>query len=211
MLYAVIGAAAAIVVIGGAVYLLYRRRHIIRPEIPEEKEETNEGMLETAANTVKTDELTITEAVAKAQKPKQTFKPTDGKAKANDLTYANVGSEANEAAVNPYPSSPALKVAPPIPPLPVAGTDTLSDDEKQTLMNAVWYHCENPYCNYTRFLDVHQIVTGANGGSKVLSNLVVLCPRCLAAVKDNKVNPALLKEWAQKRHEFKFEFNWPYK
>jgi 5-methylcytosine-specific restriction endonuclease McrA len=161
MLYTIIGVAVAIVLIGAVFFLLYRRRRLNRPQVPE-----NEA-----------------------------------------------GETAEVKAKSPAPAAATKKVEASLPPPPpLLGTTALTDEEKQTLANAVWYRCENPYCNYTRFLDVHQIVPGTNGGSKALDNLIVLCPRCLKAVKDKQVATAVLKDWVQKRpKEFRFELKWPYK
>ncbi len=93
----------------------------------------------------------------------------------------------------------------------VSDTSSLPESDKWNLMNAVWYRCENPYCNYTQFLDVHHIVSEVDGGTHALSNLIVLCPRCHAAVHSHEVSLAVLRVWVQKRAEFKFELNWPYK
>ncbi|MBM2825494.1 MAG: hypothetical protein HW402_1158 [Dehalococcoidales bacterium] len=93
----------------------------------------------------------------------------------------------------------------------VSDTSSLPESDKWNLMNAVWYRCENPYCNYTQFLDVHHIVSEVDGGTHALSNLIVLCPRCHAAVHSHEVSQAVLRVWVQKRAEFKFELNWPYK
>lgn len=93
----------------------------------------------------------------------------------------------------------------------VSDMSSLPESDKWHLMNAVWYRCENPYCNYTQFLDVHHIISEVDGGTHALSNLIVLCPRCHAAVHSHEVSPAVLRVWVQKRAEFKFELNWPYK
>ncbi len=60
----------------------------------------------------------------------------------------------------------------------VEDESTLTEDEKNELVNAVWYRCENPYCKYTNFLSVHHIVDEKDGGTNKLDNLIVLCPYC---------------------------------
>ncbi|MDO8687940.1 MAG: HNH endonuclease signature motif containing protein, partial [Dehalococcoidales bacterium] len=52
---------------------------------------------------------------------------------------------------------------------PIKEYSTLSDDAKVQFLNAVWYRCENPYCNHTEFLDVHHII---DDGSNNLNNLI---------------------------------------
>lgn len=92
----------------------------------------------------------------------------------------------------------------------VSDISSLPESAKWDLMNAVWYRCENPYCNYTQFLDVHHIVSEVEGGSNALSNLIVLCPRCHAAAHNNEIPLAVLRAWVEKRGEFQFDLNWPY-
>ncbi len=101
-----------------------------------------------------------------------------------------------------------VKVAPPI----VAELSSLSEDAKNKLMNAVWYRCENPYCNYTQFLDVHHIVSEVEGGTNRLDNLLVLCPTCHAAADNNEISEEELQSWIKERAErFKTDLDWPYK
>ncbi len=97
--------------------------------------------------------------------------------------------------------------------LPDAGnSSTLPDDAKSVLMNAVWYRCENPECNYTQFLDVYQIVAREKGGSNALDNLVVLCPECRTTADTGQIDKDLLRSWIKGRVErFRFALDWPYK
>lgn len=103
------------------------------------------------------------------------------------------------------PAAPATEKAT----YPIAEYSTLAEDAKLTLMNAVWYRCENPYCNHTEFLDVHHIV---DDGSNALDNLIVLCPRCNAAAHNNEITKEELQSWLVERAKrFKTDLDWPYK
>ncbi len=76
-------------------------------------------------------------------------------------------------------------------------------------MNAVWYRCENPYCNHTEFLDVHHII---DAGSNNLNNLIVLCPKCNALAHNNEITVEELKSWLVEREKrFKSDLDWPYR
>lgn len=89
---------------------------------------------------------------------------------------------------------------------------SLPDEAKSILMNAVWYRCENPKCNYTQYLDVYQIVSREKGGSNALDNLIVLCPDCLANAHGGEIAEDTLHSWIQGRVErFKFDLDWPHK
>jgi hypothetical protein len=101
-----------------------------------------------------------------------------------------------------------VKVAPPM----VAELSSLPEDAKNKLMNAVWYRCENPYCNYTQFLDVHHLVSEAEGGTNKLDNLLVLCSKCHAAADNHEIPEEELRSWIKERTErFKTDLDWPYK
>ncbi len=97
--------------------------------------------------------------------------------------------------------------------LPALGdSSALPDEAKSVLMNAVWYRCENPECNYTQFLDVYQIVSKEKGGSNSLENLVVLCPECRMTAHAGQIDDDMLRSWIQGRVErFRFALDWPYK
>jgi 5-methylcytosine-specific restriction endonuclease McrA len=97
--------------------------------------------------------------------------------------------------------------------LPALGpSSALPDEAKSVLMNAVWYRCENPKCNYTQYLDVYQITPREKGGSYALENLVVLCPECRNAAFSGQIDDDILRSWIQGRVErFKFVVDWPYK
>ena len=94
----------------------------------------------------------------------------------------------------------------------IGNSSTLPDEAKSVLMNAVWYRCENPKCNYTQYLDVYQIKSRENGGSNALENLVVLCPECRNIADGGQIDDDVLRSWIQGRIErFKFVLDWPYK
>ncbi len=97
--------------------------------------------------------------------------------------------------------------------LPEPGnSSTLPDEAKSILMNAVWYRCENPKCNFTQFLDVYQIASLEKGGSNALENLVVLCPECRNIAHAGQIDDDVLRSWIKGRMErFKFAVDWPYK
>jgi len=102
--------------------------------------------------------------------------------------------------------------APSAPPVPLVDDETtLTDDEKNQLVNAVWYRCENPYCKYTSFLGVHHIVDEKEGGTNKLDNLIVLCPYCHDLAHRNEIPEKELRDWISNReNRFKAKPNWKY-
>lgn len=96
--------------------------------------------------------------------------------------------------------------------IPVVNEESsLTQEEKNLLMNAVWYRCENPYCKYTHFLDVHHIVPEADGGSNKLDNLIVLCPYCHDLAHKGEIPVEKMIEWISKPEErFRFVPEWRY-
>jgi hypothetical protein len=88
---------------------------------------------------------------------------------------------------------------------------TLTEEEKSALENAVWYRCENPYCKYTHFLDVHHIVEEKDGGTNHLDNLIVLCPFCHGLAHKNEIPEEEMRDWIANREErFKEKLQWKY-
>jgi 5-methylcytosine-specific restriction endonuclease McrA len=88
---------------------------------------------------------------------------------------------------------------------------SLSQEEKNRLVNAVWYRCENPYCKYTHFLDVHHIIEEKDGGANTLDNLIVLCPYCHDLAHKKEIPEYTMREWIANREErFRFHLDWPY-
>jgi hypothetical protein len=98
------------------------------------------------------------------------------------------------------------------PKMPLVVDETvLTELDKSELENAVWYRCENPYCKYTHFLDVHHIVDEKDGGTNKLENLVVLCPYCHELAHKNEIPVEEMKTWVANREErFKFKLQWRY-
>ncbi len=97
-------------------------------------------------------------------------------------------------------------------PMPLINeVSTLTEDDNSQLENAVWYRCENPYCKYTHFLDVHHIVDESKGGTNRLDNLIVLCPYCHELAHRNEIPEEEMREWINHREErFKAKLQWPY-
>ena len=96
--------------------------------------------------------------------------------------------------------------------MPIINEDSsLTLEEKNQLVNAVWYRCENPYCKYTHFLDVHHIIDEKDGGSNKLSNLIVLCPYCHDLAHRKEIPVSEMITWVGNREErFKFYLEWRY-
>jgi len=103
-------------------------------------------------------------------------------------------------------------IEPSAPPVPLVDDETtLTDDEKNQLVNAVWYRCENPYCKYTSFLGVHHIIDEKEGGTNRLDNLIVLCPYCHDLAHRNEIPEKELRDWISNReNRFKSKPNWKY-
>jgi len=95
---------------------------------------------------------------------------------------------------------------------PVAELTSLPENYKNMLLNAVWYRCENPYCNHTKFLEVHHIVAEVEGGTNALNNLIVLCSECHALADNNEIPLDVMQSWIlQRENRFKESLDWPYK
>ncbi len=101
----------------------------------------------------------------------------------------------------------AVEAPPPL----ITDVSSLSPDEKNELANSVWYHCENPYCKFSRSLEVHHIVDEKEGGSNKLDNLIVLCPYCHDLAHRHEIPDKEMRKWISRReHTFKFKPNWRY-
>jgi hypothetical protein len=87
---------------------------------------------------------------------------------------------------------------------------TLTEEDKRKLMNAVWYRCENPYCKYTQFLEVHYIIPEKDGGTNKLDNLIVLCPYCHALADKKEIPVEEMQEWVGREDRFKTKLDWKY-
>jgi 5-methylcytosine-specific restriction endonuclease McrA len=93
----------------------------------------------------------------------------------------------------------------------VEDKSSLPLDQKNRLINAVWYRCENPYCKYTHFLGIHHIIDEKDGGTHQLENLIILCPYCHDLAHKNEIPISKMREWIANREErFKFNLDWPY-
>jgi hypothetical protein len=107
------------------------------------------------------------------------------------------------------PNSDPSATAPSIP--LVDDVSTLTEEDKNQLVNAVWYRCENPFCKYTSFLGVHHIVDENAGGTNRLDNLIVLCPYCHDLAHHNEIPVEEMREWISNReNRFKFKPDWKY-
>ena len=118
-----------------------------------------------------------------------------------------------EKSASPSVEIPGTNPLPELTKMPAAvDPSTLPEEAKSILMNAVWYRCENPKCNYTQFLEVYHIVPKEKGGTNALDNLVVLCPECRFAAYSSDLPEDELRSWVKGRVErFKFTLDWPYK
>ncbi len=171
-----------IVVIFGGILYLLSRKRTAKPT----------GASEPTSE--KPQESTETTETARATKVKKPPAATDSHSKKTPATAPPVQTK--------------VQAMPPM----VAELSSLPEEAKNALMNAIWYRCENPYCNYTQFLDVHHIVSEVEGGTNRLDNLIVLCPRCHLAADNHEIPMAELRYWVRERDKrFKSELDWPYK
>jgi hypothetical protein len=97
-------------------------------------------------------------------------------------------------------------------PLPlIVDQSSLTEDDKTQLENAVWYRCENPFCKYTHFLEVHHITDEKDGGNNKLENLIVLCPYCHELAHKGEIPEKEMRDWIAKRDErFNTKLDWHY-
>jgi hypothetical protein len=97
-------------------------------------------------------------------------------------------------------------------PMPLIDDETsLSVEEKNQLVNAVWYRCENPFCKFTQFITVHHIIEEKDGGTNKLDNLIVLCPYCHDLAHRKEIPEKEMRDWISNREErFKFILEWHY-
>jgi 5-methylcytosine-specific restriction endonuclease McrA len=95
------------------------------------------------------------------------------------------------------------------PPIPmIEDQSSLTLEEINELVNAVWYRCENPYCKYTTFLTVHHFVDEKDGGDNKLDNLIVLCPYCHDLAHKNEMPEKEMREWTSREDRFKSKPDW---
>ncbi len=186
MNYVIVGI-AAVVIIGGISYLIYRKRVARQPGVSEEKA------------------------------PEETLEPSEPAPEATSAAF----KEPSRTTAPSVPSRTAT-VAPEVAKLEklekvaqlpvVPEISSLPENAKNQLMNAVWYRCENPNCNYTQFLDVHHILSEVEGGTNRPDNLIVLCTACHTAALKGEISVEELQSWVQSRAErFKSDLDWPYK
>jgi hypothetical protein len=99
------------------------------------------------------------------------------------------------------------------PPMPLIDDESsLTIQDKNLLVNAVWYRCENPFCKYTHFLGVHHIIEEKDGGTNKLDNLIVLCPFCHDLAHRKEIPDKEMRDWISNRDErFKFKPEWHYR
>ncbi len=117
--------------------------------------------------------------------------------------------EQQAVATPPVPDEPAHAGEPPIP--LIIDQSSLTEENKIQLENAVWYRCENPYCKYTQFLEVHHIMDEKDGGNNKLENLVVLCPFCHDLAHKGEIPEKEMRDWVSQRDErFKAKLVWPF-
>jgi hypothetical protein len=130
------------------------------------------------------------------------------------LTKPITGKNPAPAAVPANPEAAEAVAANPdgAPAIPLVEDETvLTEEDKNLLLNAVWYRCENPYCKYTNFLGVHHIVEEKDGGTNRLDNLIVLCPYCHDLAHRGEIPEEEMREWIGNREtRFKFKPDWKY-
>jgi hypothetical protein len=146
-------------------------------------------------------------AIPSISKPMPADSPVSDR-KVADPAVARGTAEASAATENDIAPQPETGGSP----MPlVEDVSSLTDDEKNELVNAVWCRCENPYCKYTRFLGVHHLIDEKDGGTNRLDNLIVLCPYCHDLVHRSEIPEKEMRDWISNREErFKFKPNWHY-
>lgn len=183
--YYSIGTAALITV--AVIYLTYRQPSLAKPR----SHRINDELHAESEEDIAEDEI-----------ESESLKPGDISAMAGVLKSASSRSS---------PASNAVESAE-ISPIPlIEDPSTLTLDEKNALVNAVWYRCENPYCKYTSFLSVHHIVQEKLGGTNKLDNLIVLCPYCHDLAHRGEIPETEMRLWVEDRSErWKFKPEWKY-
>jgi hypothetical protein len=98
------------------------------------------------------------------------------------------------------------------PPLPlIEDQSSLTAESQNELVNAVWCHCENPYCKYSHFLSVHPIIDEKDEGTNKLENLIVLCPYCHDLAHRHEIPEKEMRSWISNREDrLKFKPEWRY-
>jgi hypothetical protein len=126
-----------------------------------------------------------------------------------DLSTENASTGAATTETGPE-SEPLSETPEPSMPI-ITDESILTEEDKSQLENAVWYRCENPFCKYTHFLDVHHIIDEKDGGTNKLENLIVLCPYCHDLAHRSEIPEKEMLDWISNRDErFKFKLEWHY-
>jgi hypothetical protein len=124
-----------------------------------------------------------------------------------DISIPAGGVKAGQPKSSQGPVEGGLSEESPVPLIDDQSSLTL--DEENTLVNAIWYRCENPYCKYTSFLRVHHIVEEKEGGNNKLDNLIVLCPFCHDLAHRGEIPEKEMRTWIDNRSErWKFKPQW---
>jgi hypothetical protein len=183
--YYCIGVAAIIAAVG--IFLTYRKPSIAK---------------KSKKKTAKNPHGESEEDMLKAEFVSETLKPGDIASKPEVQKAADV--RLSQASKNIEGSGES--------PIPlIDDRSSLTPDEKNLLVNAVWYRCENPYCKYTSFLSVHHIVEQKDGGTNELNNLIVLCPFCHDLAHRGEIPEKEMQDWIRDRAKrWKFKPEWRY-
>jgi hypothetical protein len=68
-------------------------------------------------------------------------------------------------------------------------------DVKMLALHEAGYRCANPACRQIITLDIHHIVTVAQGGGDGAENLLTLCPTCHAMHHRGVITGASIRAW----------------
>jgi hypothetical protein len=183
--YYSIGAAALITL--AVIYLTYRKPSPAKPRYQRINEQLH---------------AESEEEIAESENESESLKPGDISAMPGILKSASsrsslASNEIESAEISPIPL--------------IEDPSSLTLDEKNSLVNAIWYRCENPYCKYTSFLSVHHIVEEKVGGTNKLDNLIVLCPYCHDLAHRGEIPETEMRMWIEDRSErWKFKPEWKY-
>jgi len=178
---------AAVLVTAMVIYFTYRKPSQAKPKIKQ-------------AN----DEL-----IAKSEEDISAFEIDPVKLKAGDISIPSGAVKAVHLKSSQTQVEGGLSEESPVPLIDDQSSLTL--DEENTLVNAIWYRCENPYCKYTSFLRVHHIVEENEGGNNKLDNLIVLCPYCHDLAHRGEIPEKEMHLWIDDRSDrWKFKPQWKY-
>ncbi len=177
----------AVLITALVIYLTYRKPSTAKPKIQKLSEEIP---------------VESEEEIAEAELEAEKFLPGDILTQPNTVKSASRHSPPTPSAVESGEESPIPLIEDP---------SSLTLDEKNSLVNAVWYRCENPYCKFTSFLSVHHIVEEKAGGGNKLDNLIVLCPYCHDLAHRGEIPEKEMHIWIEDRAaRWKFKPQWKY-